>query len=81
MTLWLEEILVDHGAKKKVEAQVLALFSPFTDTVTEDVLLTAAVKLHGEQDNWKNIALSVPGRMNKACTSVSDLHPSDYLLL
>jgi hypothetical protein len=33
--------------------------------------LTAAVKLHGEQDNWKTIALSVPGRSNKACRKVA----------
>jgi hypothetical protein len=32
--------------------------------------LTTAVKLHGEQDNWKTIALSVPGRSNKACRKV-----------
>ncbi|TFK41278.1 hypothetical protein BDQ12DRAFT_704016 [Crucibulum laeve] len=33
----------------------------------EDKLLTDAVNKHGEQDNWKTIALSVPGRTNKAC--------------
>ncbi|KAF9458340.1 hypothetical protein BDZ94DRAFT_1270889 [Collybia nuda] len=38
---------------------------PWTDE--EDTLLTAAVKVHGEQDNWKTVALSVPGRTNKAC--------------
>ncbi|KAF9015047.1 hypothetical protein BDQ17DRAFT_1535786 [Cyathus striatus] len=30
-------------------------------------LLTDAVRRYGEQDNWKTIALSVPGRTNKAC--------------
>ncbi|KAF8632550.1 hypothetical protein AX15_001765 [Amanita polypyramis BW_CC] len=33
----------------------------------EDGLLTEAVRIHGERDNWKTIALSVPGRSNKAC--------------
>ncbi|PFH50771.1 hypothetical protein AMATHDRAFT_3627 [Amanita thiersii Skay4041] len=38
---------------------------PWTDE--EDRLLTDAVKIHGERDRWKTIALSVPGRTNKAC--------------
>ncbi|KIJ21484.1 hypothetical protein PAXINDRAFT_104614 [Paxillus involutus ATCC 200175] len=33
----------------------------------EDDLLANAVVLHGEVDNWKAVALSVPGRTNKAC--------------
>ncbi|KAG6814035.1 hypothetical protein H0H92_003885 [Tricholoma furcatifolium] len=33
----------------------------------EDILLTNAVRIHGEQDNWKNVATLVPGRTNKAC--------------
>ncbi len=36
-----------------------------------DKLLTEAVKTHGERDNWKNVALSVPGRSNKACRKVT----------
>ena len=36
----------------------------------EDRLLTDAVALHGPSDNWKIIALSVPGRTNKACRKV-----------
>ncbi|KAL4243166.1 hypothetical protein ABKN59_001086 [Abortiporus biennis] len=33
----------------------------------EDNLLIQAVAIHGECDNWKTVALSVPGRTNKAC--------------
>ncbi|TFY53490.1 hypothetical protein EVJ58_g9425 [Rhodofomes roseus] len=36
-------------------------------TAEEDRLLTQAVAIHGEVDNWKTVALSVPGRTNKAC--------------
>lgn len=36
----------------------------------EDNLLKQAVAVHGENDNWKTIALSVPGRTNKACRKV-----------
>ncbi|KAI0080031.1 hypothetical protein K474DRAFT_1705048 [Panus rudis PR-1116 ss-1] len=36
-------------------------------TKDEDALLIQAVSVHGEVDNWKTIALSVPGRTNKAC--------------
>ncbi|KAI0095277.1 hypothetical protein BDY19DRAFT_917081 [Irpex rosettiformis] len=36
-------------------------------TKQEDDLLTQAVRVHGENDNWKAIALCVPGRTNKAC--------------
>ncbi|KAF8640483.1 hypothetical protein AX17_000146 [Amanita inopinata Kibby_2008] len=35
--------------------------------VLKDKLLTEEVKIHGERDNWKTIALSIPGRTNKAC--------------
>ena len=41
-----------------------------------DKLLIEAVKVHGEKDNWKIVALSVPGRTNKACRKV--LRPLDY---
>lgn len=37
----------------------------------EDNLLKQAVAIHGENDNWKTISLSVPGRTNKACRKVS----------
>jgi hypothetical protein len=37
----------------------------------EDDLLANAVVLHGEVDNWKAVALSVPGRTNKACRKAS----------
>ncbi|KAF8202953.1 hypothetical protein BJ912DRAFT_1052975 [Pholiota molesta] len=33
----------------------------------EDQLLRQGVALYGENDNWKNVALLVPGRTNKAC--------------
>lgn len=33
----------------------------------EDALLRAGVAEHGEIDNWKTIALTIPGRTNKAC--------------
>ncbi|KAF8078333.1 hypothetical protein FPV67DRAFT_1663083 [Lyophyllum atratum] len=33
----------------------------------EDALLTNAVHIHGEHENWKNVASLVPGRTNKAC--------------
>ncbi|EIN13381.1 hypothetical protein PUNSTDRAFT_129070 [Punctularia strigosozonata HHB-11173 SS5] len=36
-------------------------------TTEEDELLKQAVAVHGETDMWKTIALSVPGRTNKAC--------------
>ncbi|OSD05897.1 hypothetical protein PYCCODRAFT_1383880 [Trametes coccinea BRFM310] len=36
-------------------------------TPYEDNLLIQAVAVHGENDNWKAVALSVPGRTNKAC--------------
>ncbi|KAI0963145.1 hypothetical protein AcW1_000307 [Taiwanofungus camphoratus] len=36
-------------------------------TPEEDNLLIQAVAVHGETDNWKTIALSIPGRTNKAC--------------
>lgn len=36
-------------------------------TAEEDSLLIQAVATHGEIDNWKTIALSVPDRTNKAC--------------
>lgn len=39
-------------------------------TPEEDKLLTQAVAIHGEVDNWKTVALSVPGRTNKACRKV-----------
>jgi hypothetical protein len=40
-------------------------------TKHEDNLLKQAVAIHGENDNWKTVALSVPGRTNKACRKVS----------
>ncbi|KAH8120647.1 hypothetical protein DFH11DRAFT_80368 [Phellopilus nigrolimitatus] len=37
-------------------------------TPYEDRLLTDAIRIHGENtESWKTIALSVPGRTNKAC--------------
>ncbi|KAH9912246.1 uncharacterized protein BXZ73DRAFT_56407 [Epithele typhae] len=36
-------------------------------TTLEDNLLVQAVAIHGENDNWKIISASVPGRTNKAC--------------
>jgi hypothetical protein len=39
-------------------------------TTDEDGLLKQAVAVHGETDMWKTIALSVPGRTNKACRKV-----------
>jgi len=40
-------------------------------TAREDHLLTQAVAIYGEYDNWKTIALSVPDRTNKACRKVT----------
>ncbi|KAF9243835.1 hypothetical protein BU15DRAFT_42731 [Melanogaster broomeanus] len=40
-------------------------------TAKEDELLANAVVIHGEVDNWKAVALSVPGRTNKACRKAS----------
>ena len=45
-------------------------------TPEEDKLLTQAVAIHGEVDNWKTVALSVPGRTNKACRKVRTLTSS-----
>ncbi|KAI9572691.1 hypothetical protein HD554DRAFT_2014921 [Boletus coccyginus] len=42
-------------------------------TAREDQLLAAAVAAHGQADNWKAVALSVPGRSNKACRKASHL--------
>ena len=39
-------------------------------TTDEDKLLIQAVSVHGENDNWKAVAASVPGRTNKACRKV-----------
>lgn len=40
-------------------------------TQHEDSLLTQAVAVYGENDNWKNVASCVSGRTNKACRKVS----------
>jgi hypothetical protein len=45
-------------------------------TAREDHLLTQAVALHGENDNWKMIALAVPQRTNKACRKVTQCSTS-----
>lgn len=42
-------------------------------TPYEDNLLIQAVAIHGENDNWKNVALCVPGRTNKACRKVREV--------
>ena len=39
-------------------------------TAEEDNLLIQAVAVHGQNDNWKQVALAVPGRTNKACRKV-----------
>ncbi|KAK7064591.1 transcriptional activator Myb [Favolaschia claudopus] len=36
-------------------------------TAQEDAQLTAAVRNFGDTENWKTVALAVPGRSNKAC--------------
>jgi hypothetical protein len=38
---------------------------------TPDELLKQGVAEHGDTDHWKTIALSVPGRSNKACRKVA----------
>lgn len=43
-------------------------------TTDEDKLLIQAVAIHGENDNWKAVAVSVPGRTNKACRKVCDVN-------
>ena len=54
------------------EGQVFPLSPAITlSYFLPDKLLTEAVKIHGERDNWKNVALSVPGRSNKACRKVT----------
>ena len=40
-------------------------------TAHEDHLLATAVAAHGQVDNWKAVALAVPGRTNKACRKAS----------
>ena len=40
-------------------------------TVQEDELLIRAVADHGENDNWKEVAMCIPGRTNEACRKVS----------
>lgn len=40
-------------------------------TAREDQLLANAVAVHGQVDNWKAVAASVPGRSNKACRKAS----------
>ena len=40
-------------------------------TPEEDELLKEAVRIHGENDNWKAVAQCVRGRTNKACRKVS----------
>lgn len=53
------------------------LLLPYRSILTEplclDQLLKDAVAKHGEHDNWKNIALCIPGRSNKACRKVPSL--------
>jgi hypothetical protein len=49
-------------------------------TKDEDSLLIQAVNVHGENDNWKTIALFVPGRTNKACRKVSSIQPRLVIL-
>ena len=42
-------------------------------TPHEDKLLTEAVSIYGDNtEKWKIIALSVPGRTNKACRKVCE---------
>lgn len=48
-------------------------------TKQEDELLIRAVQQHGDEDNWKTIALFVPGRTNKACRKVSRALGVPYL--
>lgn len=47
-------------------------------TTDEDTLLRQAVATHGENDQWKAVALSVPGRTNKACRKVCALQYDMY---
>jgi hypothetical protein len=60
-------MLVDHGLRLKVDA---SLFNFAPHSIFLDQLLKDAVANHGEHDNWKNIALCIPGRTNKACRKV-----------
>jgi len=67
---WLTEQQVVRGQNKKVcfaHCEHLALTHHL-----QDALLRQAVAQHGENDNWKIIATSIPGRSNKACRKVSD---------
>lgn len=51
-----------------MSATTMAIGRPWTPD--EDNQLRLAVATHGEIDNWKTVALSVPGRTNKACRKV-----------
>ncbi len=66
---WQKEVLVGRGLNKQVSIRLSPM--SFSETLScQDQLLKEAVAKHGEQDNWKNIALCVPGRTNKACRKV-----------
>lgn len=71
---WQRETSVDRGQNKKVRPSLNC--SPRRSPSHPDQLLKDAVAEHGEHDNWKNIALCIPGRTNKACRKVLLLsHP------
>lgn len=53
---------------RQTHPQAAAVGRPWTPR--EDKLLIDAVAAHGEVDKWKTVALSVPGRTNKACRKV-----------
>lgn len=72
MTLrsWLKETLVVRGLKMRVISSAQWFFVRILRSLLPDALLRAGVAEHGEIDNWKIIALTIPGRTNKACRKV-----------
>jgi hypothetical protein len=72
MTLrsWLKETSVVRGLKMRVMSSPQWFFVQILRFLLPDALLRAGVAEHGEIDNWKIIALTIPGRTNKACRKV-----------
>lgn len=64
-------MLADLGQMKKACINCSSCLLILTSSPpTSDELLRQGVAEHGDTDHWKTIALSVPGRSNKACRKV-----------
>ena len=77
VTIGRRTLILDHDYPMTSPLVAFAISSPMADrnigkpwSPHEDKLLTQAIAVHGEVDKWKIIALSVPGRTNKACRKV-----------